>query len=212
MIKTLRKLAKSPDPSIRLRARQLEYRLSSLLRSKLEEEQSKLSAKQLLARRRSKTAGEVIFRKDMGNDANNWAYGVYPQSGRTIVPDFNYSPRNLKPLTLVLRSTLAALGHTCSALTNFSKIKSATVSPDGNLGGKGYILKISDMRRQFVNCLEALSAVSDTLYDEIKAPHWALLSRQESPKEREEMKGLLNEVGEIREDPEQWAEEELEAK
>lgn len=162
-----------------------------------------------LARRRNKTAGEVIFRKDMGNDANNWAYGVYPQSGRTIVPEFNYSPKNLKPIAKVLRATLGALGFTCSALTAFSKIKSATVSPDGNLGGKGYILKISDMRRQFVNCLEALSSLSDTLYDEVNAPHWALMSRQETPDERDEMKELLHHVDEIKADPEEWADEEM---
>jgi len=161
------------------------------------------------ARQRIKTAGEVIFRKDMGNDANNWAYGVYPQSNRAIVPEFNYSPRNLKPVARVLRATLGALGFTCSALTAFSKIKSATVSPDGNLGGKGYILKISDMRRQYVNCLEALSSLSDTLYDEVNAPHWALMSRQESPDERDEMKELLNHVEEIKEDPEEWADEEM---
>lgn len=159
---------------------------------------------------RQKTAGEVIFRKDNSGEGNMWAYGPMGQSSRTLVPNFNYSPKNLKPLTLVLRSTLAALGHTCSALTHFAKLKSATVSPDGNLGGKGYIMKISDMRRQYVLCTEALSGLSDTLYDEINAPHWAVISRQESPEEKEEVSQILQEVGDIQKDPEGWAEEEFE--
>jgi len=220
----LQKLARSTDPIIALRARQLlvrlervataQRRLPSNFNDLSEETQIQRVAvlQQRILRRavRSKTAGEVIFRKDMGNDVNNWAYGVYPQSNRAIVPEFNYSPRNLKPLARILRATLAALGFTCSALTSFSKLKSATVSPDGNLGGKGYILKISDMRRQFINCLEALSSLSDTLYDEVNAPHWALMSRQESPDDRNEMKELLHHVDEIKKDPEEWADDELE--
>ncbi len=223
MATVLHKLARSRTPEVALRARQLLVRLSRLENQGLpgdfdslsEENQIRVAQrlKERILRRtrtpRSKVAGEVIFRKDMGNDANNWAYGIYPQSGRAIVPEFNYSPKNLKPIAKVLRATLAALGFTCSALTAFSKIKSATISPDGNLGGKGYILKISDIRRQYVNCLEALSSLSDTLYDEINAPHWALMSRQESPDEKEEMKEILHHVEEIKSDPEEWADEEM---
>jgi hypothetical protein len=80
------------------------------------------------------------------------------------------------------------------------------VSPDGSLGGKGYIQKIAEMRRQYMNCVESLSALSDTLYDEIHAPHWDPAKQEQSPREREEVRDLMNDVEKIRDNPEEWAE------
>lgn len=158
----------------------------------------------------SKTAGEVIFKKDRGGDKDQWAYADVPPSERLIGEDFNYSPKNLKPLARVLRSCLAGLGHVLSAYNTFAKVKSARVSPDGSLGGKGYISKIADMRRQFMNCVEALSALSDTLYDEVNAPHWSVLSRQEESGDKKEIAEMIGDVEQIRSDPQEWAEEQIE--
>jgi hypothetical protein len=156
----------------------------------------------------SKTAGEVVFKKDRSGDEKSWAYHDVPPSERFITDDFNYSPRNMKPLAKVLRASLASLGHTLSAYNTFAKVKSARVSPDGNLGGKGYIQKIQDMRKQYMNIIEALSSITDTLYDETNAPHWAALSRQD-PEDRQQIKDLISDVEEIRENPQEWAEEEM---
>jgi hypothetical protein len=161
------------------------------------------------AANRLKTAGEVIFRKDRGGDKDQWAYADVPPSERNLPGDFNYAPRNAKPLAKVLRSSLAALGHVLSAYHTFAKVKSARVSPDGNLGGKGYIQKIADMRRQYMNVVEALSALTDTMYDEVHAPHWAAISRQETPEDAQEVKEMLGDAEEIKDDPEQWAEEQI---
>lgn len=168
-------------------------------------------AKAYLAKQgRTKVAGEVIFKKDMSNDANAWAYGTVAPSERQILNDFNYSPKNMKPLAKVLRASLAALGHTLSAYQQFAKIKSAKVSPDGNLGGKGYIQKIADMRKQYMNVVEALSSITDTLYDETTAPHWSAVSRQEEDEDRQEVLELISDAEQIRDDPQEWAEEQLE--
>jgi len=158
--------------------------------------------------RRVKTAGEVRFIKDRGGDKNEWGWGSPGPTEREIVGDFEFQPKNLKPLAKTLRAALSALGHAQSAYTQFTKIKSARVSPDGSLGGKGYIQKISDMRRQMMNVSEALSAFTDTLYDEINAPHWNPAVEEQSPREREEVVEIMEDVDEIRENPEEWAEEE----
>ena len=158
-----------------------------------------------------RTAGEVRFIKDKSNDASQWAWNDSGPQERKIAPDFAFNPRNTKPLARVLRSTNAALGHSMSAYAIFTKLKSADVSPDGSLGGKGYIQKIAEMRRAYMNVVEALSALSDTLYDEIRAPHWAAVSRQEDPEEREEVEHIVEDAMEIKEDPEAWAEEQEEA-
>ena len=153
-----------------------------------------------------RTAGEVRFIKDRGGDKENWAYADTGPSQRDMNVEFDFNPTRLKPLAKCLRSALMALGHTQSAYHEFAKIKSAVISPDGNLGGKGYIQEIRAMRRQFMNCSEALSALTDTLYDEINAAHWAM----ENPsvdRQRDDVKEIMDDVEEIRENPEQVAEE-----
>jgi len=171
---------------------------------------SKRVAALYLARQaRTKTAGEVIFKKDRGDDVGSWAYNDIAPSLREIPNDFNYSPRHQKPLAKILRATLAALGHTLSGYNRFAKIKSARVSPDGAMGGRGYIQKIADMRKQYMNCVEALSALADTIYDEINAPHWSVMSRQEEDGEKAEIKAIIGDAESIRSDPQEWAEQEM---
>jgi hypothetical protein len=155
---------------------------------------------------RTKTAGEVRFIKDRSGDKGEWAWGSPGPSEREMSAQFEFQPHQLKPLARALRSTHMALGHAMSASQTFTKIKSAKVSPDGSLGGKGYIQKIADMRRQFANCVEVLSALSDTIYDEIQAPHWnPAIEEDLSGRDRAEVEELLGDSEEIREDPKGWA-------
>ena len=158
----------------------------------------------------AKSAGEVIFKKDRGDDVGSWAYNDNAPSQRTIPADFNYSPRNQKPLVKILRATLAALGHTLSGYNSFAKVKSARISPDGSMGGRGYIQAIPDMRKQYMNCVEALSSLSDTIYDEVHAPHWSVLSRQEEEGEaKDDVRALIQDAEMIRKDPQEWADQEM---
>lgn len=171
--------------------------------------ETKTVLKALVPRRtRIKTAGEVRFIKDRSGDSKEWGWGPPGPSERQISPTFEFNPNNIKPLAKTLRASLMALGHSLSAYTMFTRLKSATVSPDGSLGGKGYIQKIADMRRQYMNCVEALSSLSDTLYDEINAPHWSPVIQEQDPREREQVQEIMEGVEEIRDDPEEWAEEE----
>lgn len=158
--------------------------------------------------KRTKTAGEVRFIKDRGSDHAEWGWGTPGPSEREITNDFVFNPKYIKPLSLTLRSALMALGHATSAYNTFTKIKSRNVSPDGSLGGKGYIQKIPDMRRQMMNSIEALSALTDTIYDEINAPHWDPAEDKLHPRDREEVQEIVQDVEEIKDNPEGWAKEE----
>lgn len=155
-----------------------------------------------------RTAGEVRFIKDRSGDSTEWAWNSHPPSEREINEEYEYDPKALEPLASSLRSVLMSLGHAMSGYTTFTKIKSRTVSPDGSLGGRGYIMKISDMRRQLMNCIEVLSSVSDTIYDEVNAPHWTADSGAPGKRERDEVKEIMEDVDDIRRDPEEWANEE----
>lgn len=160
---------------------------------------------------RVKTAGEVRFIKDHGSDDKQWAF--QPGAGtdeRHITTDYTFDLKNAKKLAKCLRATNAALGHTMSAYNDFAKLKSAMVSPDGRLGGKGYIQQISDMRRGYMNVVEALSSLSDTIYDEVNAPHWAVISRQDDDEAKQEIADIVEDTESIREDPEAWAEQSME--
>lgn len=156
---------------------------------------------------RLKTAGEVRFIKDRGGDDKDWAWHPPGASERVIDPDYKFEARNLKPLAQTLRSALMALGHIQTARTTFTKIRSATISPDGSLGGKGYVLTIKDIRKMLSNCDEALSAITDSIYDEMQAVHWHpdVGDSGGNLRERDDVKQIMNDVDEIRTDPEDWA-------
>jgi hypothetical protein len=156
---------------------------------------------------RNRTAGEVRFIKDRGGDKGEWAWNTPGPSQREMSEEFVFKTKHLKPLAMTLRASLMSMGHAISAYNTFTRIKSADVSPDGNLGGKGYIQKIADMRRQYMNIVEALSALSDTLYDELNAPHWHPTADTGGPRERDEVREIMDDAEEIRQDPEGWAEE-----
>lgn len=170
---------------------------------------NRVAAAFLAKQGQTKTAGEVIFKKDRGDDAGSWAFNDIPPSRREIGRDHNYSPKNVKNLARILRATLAALGYSLAAYNQFAKVKSAKVSPDGNLGGKGYIQKIVDMRKQYMNCVEALSAISDTLHDEVNGPHWSVISRQEDDEAKGQVADLIQDAEKIRADPQEWAEDQI---
>lgn len=164
-----------------------------------------------LARGKSRTAGEVRFIKDRSGDDNQWAWPNSNPSRREIAAGYKFEAANLKPLISCLRSTAMALGHALSAHNDFSKLKSRLISPDGNLGGRGYIQKIPDMRKLYMNCTEALSSLMDTLHDEVYAPHWK--SDEDggiSPRERRRVREIMQDVDQIRQDPEGWARDEEE--
>lgn len=149
-------------------------------------------------RKMRKQAGEVRFIKDHGDDSSAWAWGQHPPSQRVMDQNHVFNKKCSKDLAKVLRSTLIALGNAMNAYTVFAKIKSRDISPDGNLGGRGYIMEIKAMRRQYMNIVEALSALSDTIYDEITADHWAVAQTQL-------VKDALDEIEDIKDDPEAWA-------
>lgn len=153
-----------------------------------------------------RTAGEVRFIKDRSGDSTEWAWNSTPPEARQISSEYVYDVKNLEPLTRSLRAILSALGFAMSGYTTFTKAKSAQISPDGSLGGKGYIMKIPDMRRQLMNCIEVLSALTDTMYDEVNASHWhPKVEGAPDKRERVQVQEIMNDVEDIKKDPEGFA-------
>lgn len=124
---------------------------------------------------------------------------------RAIPEGYDYDPRALKPLARMLWALGISLGHAMTAHREFTRLKSATISPDGLIGGRGYVMSVKEVRGALHDACEAISAVSDTIHDELHAPHWR-------PKlgelEREDIEGVERLVGDaerVLEDPEEEA-------
>ena len=46
------------------------------------------------------------------------------------------------------------------------------ISPDGKLGGRGFITEIPDVRARLYASVENISGIIDTIYDETRGEHW----------------------------------------
>jgi hypothetical protein len=103
-----------------------------------------------------------------------------------------------------------ALGHAMNAHRQFTKLKSSVVSPDGLLGGRGYVMGVKDIRAKLYESCEYLSAISDTLHDEIHAPHWKPKLAELEKSDKEDLQNLLSDADQNLEDPEEEAVEQME--
>jgi len=143
---------------------------------------------------RQKQAGEIRFIKDNGPD------------GRVLPQNYDYNPRAKKPLAKVLWSVSVAMGHLVSAHSRFCKIKAVSISPDGKLGGKGYIQEIKEMRKTMTQGIEMLSALQDTLNDELRAPHWDADVLDVPAQDEAEVEEMINESDDISLNPDAFVE------
>lgn len=125
---------------------------------------------------------------------------------RQIPRGFVYDPRALKPLARMLWALSVALGHSLTAYRQFARLKSSTVSPDGRIGGRGYVMDVRDVRSKIQEACELLSAVSDTIHDEINAPHWRPRLSDLGANDAEDVAALLEKSREILDDPEAYGE------
>lgn len=108
-----------------------------------------------------RTAGKIEFIRDQG-----------PLRRDIRAPGFKWSPEAFNDLAKILWASQRAHSYSMAALRIFSKMPSSQFSPDGLLGGRGYIQAVKDMRAALSTASETLSTFNDTIHDEINAEHW----------------------------------------
>ena len=116
---------------------------------------------------------------------------------REITEDFKYDKKKIKHLQRILHNVNVALGTLGSALGEFSRIKGPTISPDGLLGGLGYIMPIKNVKEVLTTSVHTLSEVADSLADELTNPHWHTEDDKETKdliKEKEKVEEETQEV------------------
>lgn len=119
---------------------------------------------------------------------------------REITPDFKYDKKNLKCIKKVLHNINVSLGTLISALNEFSRVKGPDISPDGLLGGLGYVTPVREMKEVLNSSIRNLSDVADSLADELANPGW-------KAEDDKEVKELIKEKEENEEKVEDMEEE-----
>ena len=137
-------------------------------------------------------------------------FGVAEGGKREIPKNHEFDIKALKPLARTLFSASVALGHSLAAYKEFARLKSSDISPDGMLGGKGYVLKVKEVRAKLQNACEILSALTDTLHDEIHAPHWKPQISILDDADADDVGELIEEADEVLDDPERYGDNEVE--
>ncbi len=129
---------------------------------------------------------------------------------RNIPKDHPYDPKSLKPLAQALWAASVGMGHALTSYRFISRIKSSTISPDGMIGGRGYVMNVNDIRNKLHQACESLSTITDSLYDEINAPHWKPRLAELDESDAEDVERFVEESKAILENPEAESDEEVE--
>lgn len=129
---------------------------------------------------------------------------------RAIPKGHAYDPKAIKPLARMLWAMSVSLGHALTAHRQFTKLKSSTISPDGLIGGRGYVMSVKDVRKMLFDACENLSAISDTVHDELHAPHWKPKLAELEKGDVEKIERLVGDAERMLDNPEGDIEDDME--
>lgn len=116
-----------------------------------------------------------------------------PNHSREGIENFKFQETGLKQIAQTYKHLAEAYNSMVLATNMFSRCKSSEISPDGKLGGRGYILGIRDIRNAMSQCVNAMSDLIDTFHDEVSSPYWKKTTVEDHPSVKE----LLSEANEI---------------
>lgn len=146
-------------------------------------------ARRVASTGRIRTAGKIEFVKDQG-----------PVRRDVRVKGFKWEPDSLRDLAKILWASQRAHSYAMAAFRVFSKMPSSEFSPDGLLGGRGYIQSVKDLRSNLSSAVEILSSFTDTVHDEINAEHW-------NPAEKSaDIEGMVADAEDVKENSEEFVE------
>jgi len=126
-----------------------------------------------------------------------------PIEGREL-DGFEYDTSKAKILKKALHNINVSLGTLISAMKDISMIKGSDLTPDGKLGGKGFIMSFRDIKQAISESVGNLSDVTDTLADELTNPMWGLSSTEKHKvkKEQDKVEDQVEEAEEVIEESE----------
>lgn len=109
---------------------------------------------------------------------------------------FDYDPSKAKHLKRSLHNMNVALGNLLSAMKDLSLMRGSEITPDGMLGGRGFVMPFKEIKIKLTESVGNLSDITDTIADELTNPKWKLSRREvgEVHKEKKEIEDTVDEV------------------
>lgn len=111
---------------------------------------------------------------------------------------FEYDSSKATILKRALHNINVSLGTLLSAMKELSMLRGSEITPDGMLGGRGFIMNFREMKSQMAEAVDNLSNITDTIADELTNPKWGL-SKDERKKVKEEKEEIDEQTEEIEE-------------
>lgn len=132
---------------------------------------------------------------------------------RRELDGFEYDKSKAKVLKDVLHNVNVSLGTLMAAMKQLSMLRGSDVTPDGKIGGRGFIMEFKDVKQGINESVGTLSDITDSIADELKNPGWGLKDSEvkKLKKEQEKAEEIEEEVEEMAEtepEPEDEPEEE----
>jgi hypothetical protein len=98
---------------------------------------------------------------------------------------FDYDKSKAKILKDGLHNMNVALGTLLSAQKDLSILRGSDITPDGKIGGRGFIMEFREIKSTLNRTIEDLSNVTDSIADELKNPKWGLKEKEKEVVEKE---------------------------
>lgn len=111
---------------------------------------------------------------------------------------FEYDQSKAVVLKKALHSINVSLGTLLVSMKDLAMLRGSQVTPDGLLGGRGFIMPFKDIKVKIISAINDLSDITDTIADELTNPGWGL-STEEKKKVRKEKQEIEEQVEEIEE-------------
>lgn len=118
---------------------------------------------------------------------------------RRNLEGFEYDPSKAKVLKKALHNLNVSLGAMISAMRDMAILRGSEITPDGMLGGRGFIMSFKEMKATLNSAITNLSDMTDTLADELTNPKWGL-STNEKERVKEEQEIIDEKVEQVEEE------------
>jgi len=105
--------------------------------------------------------------------------------GQRFTNGFEYDKSKANHLKKALHNINVSLGTLIAAMKDLSLLRGSDITPDGQLGGRGFIMPFREMKQMINESVSNLSDVTDTLADELTNPKWGLSHSEVSKVKKE---------------------------
>jgi hypothetical protein len=99
---------------------------------------------------------------------------------------FDYNKSKAKILKNSLHNLNVALGTLIAAMKDLAILRGSDITPDGRIGGRGFIMEFREIKSIINKSIDDLSNVTDSLADELTNPQWGLKDKEIDVVEKEQ--------------------------